>query len=515
MRGADRTLSKAHVGPFPPGAGRGTERRLGWLYPYRPRIRDWRFWAVQGLALLIAGTHTSLELLRVLGYSTSLSSDPAQVSLLSFVPVSLFFIPVVYAALNFGFAGAVATALWCTILTIPNIAMHQGMERVRELTQLGIVDAIAIFVGQRVEWEMRARRNAEAAGTALRASETKYRGLFESSPIAVVVLNPGGVVVEANPAAGALFDRDPDSLRGITVADLFGAESGERLLGRPADEGRRDAHIVFKSKDGTEVYLEPTLTRTSDNQGRPVVQVLLRNVTEQLQRQAGLRSYAAYVLRAQEEERKRIAHELHDDAVQRLILLCRQLDIAEDAPAPLPSPVTSGIREARRSAEEIVENLRGFARALRPPALDDLGLVPTIQRLLLDLSERTKTQVQFKVGGQERRLHPDTELVLFRIAQEALRNAERHAKAAHVTVSIAFAAHEARLEVLDNGIGFNLPLVVSDFAASGQLGLLGMQERAESLGGRLEVRSSPGKGTRVSASIPVADSAPQASLRRV
>ena len=122
---------------------------------------------------------------------------------------------------------------------------------------------------------------------------------------------------------------------------------------------------------------------------------------------------------------------------------------------------------------------------------------------MTDLTERARIEGELKVVGQERRLPPDVELTIFRIAQEALRNAERHARATQVAVTLTFIGgktRKARLHVADNGTGFTLP-VAGDFAASGHLGLLGMRERAESLGGKLRIQSSPGNGTRVSISI--------------
>ena len=467
------------------------------LYPYRPRLTNWHFWAVQGLILVVAGVHSTVESLRILEQQPATHDNS-----LSFVPVALFFVPVVYAALNFGLGGSVATAAWCTMLTLPNVFIfHSGLQRVAELLQIGTVDAIAVFVGQRVDRELRARRRAEAAGAALMASEARYRSLFESSPVAVLVLDPAGAVLEANPAAGVLFGRKPSDLRGQPVADVVGPVAARLLtLSSPDDERRRTADIVLRARDGSRVCLEPTLTRIADDRGSPAVQVLLRDVTEERSRQVGLRAYAAHILSAQEEERKRIAQELHDETIQKLILLCRQLDLVEGSNA-VSSQVADGLRQVRRSAEEIVGGLRGFARALRPPLLDDLGLVASIRRLLADLAERAGTEGQLEVIGEERRLSPDVELAVFRIAQESLRNVERHARATHVAVTLSLDEGGVRLEVADDGMGFALPPGL-DLAASGHLGLLGMRERAESLGGRLEIQSSPGRGTTAIVSIP-------------
>lgn len=475
-----------------------------WLHPYRPRVRDWRFWTVQGLIVIIAGTHSAAEVLKLTGHPLFLGAEP-RVALASFVTVSLLFIPVVYAGLNFGLVGSVATAAWCTFLVIPNLVVfHEGFERLRELLQIGIVDAIAVFVGERVDRETRARERAEALGGALQASERKYRGLFQSSPVPILLLDRNDVVLEANPAAGLLFERPIEELRSIPVAQLVGTTNLDVALDTALGKKGQESYIVLKRRDGIEVFVEPALTRIGEGEERLVTQVLLRDATEERHRQVGLRTYAAQIMRAQEEERKRIAQELHDETVQVLILLCRRLDSLEVDNPVLPPSAINELREARKTVEDVVEDIRAFARALRPPILEDLGLVTSIRRLLLELGERTQVKGHLKVLGKERRLPPETELGLFRIAQESIRNVERHAHATHVTVTVTFAEHQIGLDVLDDGVGFTLPTRVGDFAATGQLGLLGIYERAQLLGGSLEIKSSPGSGASVYISVPCA-----------
>ncbi len=475
------------------------DRGKSWMYPFRPRIRDRRFWAVQGLVVAVAGFHLLAESLGL--WESWRVSD----SSLTFIPISLLYIPVVYAALNFGLVGSIPTALLCIVLTVPlPLLFHQGVPAAAELLQLVIVVGIATFVGHRVDREQAARQQAEAASAASRASEMKYRGLFESSPIPILVTDPAGTIFEANPAAGGLFGKDPAHLRNVAIADLVGPAGSRRLFDLAHDGRQQREHLTLTGTDGSHVYLEPTLTWISDSQGNPVIEIQLRDVTEERQQRAGLRAFAANILRAQEEERRRIAQELHDESVQQLILLCRQLDLIEGVGEPLSPLVLSELRAARRTAETVVEGLRDFARALRPPTLDDLGLVTSIRRLLVDLAERAKIDGEVTIVGEERRLPPEVELCLFRIAQEALRNVERHARASHVSVRTVFSECTVGLEVMDNGIGFSLP-TASDFAVGGHLGLLGMRERAESLGGTLEITSNRQDGTRVTVLIPLGD----------
>lgn len=214
-----------------------------------------------------------------------------------------------------------------------------------------------------------------------------------------------------------------------------------------------------------------------------------------------LQFYLHQVTRAQEEERQRIARELHDDTAQALVLLCRGLDALTDQGGSLSPAAVSRLEELRRLADSTLESVRRFSRDLRPPVLDDLGLMPAIEWLLSDLSRRQGTLTQLEVEGTPRRLLPDAELALFRIVQEALRNVEKHAAASKVMVKVAFNEGHVRVSVSDDGKGFRGPLTLQDMAVRGKLGLLGMQERAQLLGGKLALHSQPGEGTSVTVEI--------------
>lgn len=460
------------------------------LRPYLPPFRERSFWLIQGIVAVVGVVHYGLETLRL----------QTQAYSFDFVPIALFMVPVIVASFRFGFPGSLATGAWVAVLSLPNLfLLHSDLEIVGEVAQLTIVVAAAVYIGYRVDRETTARQQAQATEVALRTSETKYRGLFESSPIAVLVLDGDGVIVDTNPAVAAVVGWKGGSLRGAHVSDLVGAANAERLT-TPAfpDDTLQHDPVILERPDGSRAYLEPIFTSISSEQGDPLVQTILQDVTVERLRNFGLRAYAAYVLQAQEEERTRIAQELHDEAVQELILLCRQLDAIEDTGGPpLPEPTIEKLREARRDAEGVVAELRDFARALRPPTLDDLGLIPSVRRLLLDLGERTNTEGHVHVKGDERRLSPDTELGVFRIAQEALHNVERHAHATEVSATISFTGGTVGLEIVDNGAGFTPLDVHADYATSSHLGLLGMRERAALLNGTLEIESSPGKGTRV------------------
>lgn len=217
--------------------------------------------------------------------------------------------------------------------------------------------------------------------------------------------------------------------------------------------------------------------------------------------QEGLHDYIGAITSAQEEERLRLARELHDDTIQELIALKQRLQLAQKAAKD--QNAAQLLRELESLAEGSIENLRRLTRALRPIYLEDLGLVTALEMLARETSQPAALEVDFARTGRERRLSREAELALYRIAQQALNNVVRHARARRAAVQISFLDQEIKLEVSDNGIGFDMPLNPTDFAPSGHFGLLGMRERADLIGARLEVQSEPGRGTRLSARLPL------------
>lgn len=197
---------------------------------------------------------------------------------------------------------------------------------------------------------------------------------------------------------------------------------------------------------------------------------------------------------AQEEERLRIARELHDETAQELVNVVRKLEGLSDIAAPgLAQP----IQEILDLTRSIVQAVRRYSRDLRPFVLDDLGLLAAIEDAVEDIDHRLPQGARLQVTGEPRRVDGPVELALFRIAQEALRNVESHGSATSTTVELDFTEEGIRLSVTDDGVGFSPPKNLSDLARMGKLGVVGMKERAELVSGRFELRSAPGRGTQV------------------
>lgn len=236
---------------------------------------------------------------------------------------------------------------------------------------------------------------------------------------------------------------------------------------------------------------------------RLMAKQIARDAIAEKQMQENLRFYLQQVTKAQEEERKRIALELHDDTAQELVALSRKLDSLTSSAAHLSPQDISYLEELRRHTDKILDGVRRFSQDLRPSILDDLGLVPALEWLTSDLTNHFGIAIGIGLFGSPYRLPPDTELVLFRIAQEALRNVWKHSEASRAWVTVEFDEAKTILTVKDNGKGFELPKRVGDLASTGKLGLAGMQERAQLIGGMLTLHSEPGKGTTVAVEVPI------------
>jgi len=211
--------------------------------------------------------------------------------------------------------------------------------------------------------------------------------------------------------------------------------------------------------------------------------------------QDGLHDYIGAITSAQEEERTRLARELHDDTIQAVIALKQRVQLAQKSVKDQSG--RQSLSELETLAEQTIENLRRLTRALRPIYLEDLGLVTALEMLARETSLNNQLVVDFQKTGQERRLSHEVELSLYRIAQEALNNVVKHSNATHADLKIAFEPSEIQIEVTDNGNGFIVPNSPTEFAPYGHFGLLGVQERADLIGARLEIESALGKGTRL------------------
>jgi len=227
------------------------------------------------------------------------------------------------------------------------------------------------------------------------------------------------------------------------------------------------------------------------------LRVTLHNMAGQLQSyQASLHDYLRAITQAQEEERARLGRELHDETVQTLIALGHKAQMVQRNFERTSPQTGEHIGELRQMIAQSIEEVRRFSRALHPHYLEELGLVIALETLAREVG------AQFSVSGSRCTVDPEKELTLYRIGQEALNNAHRHAQAENITVELQFDKRTIRLQVYDNGKGFEVPAYLTDLTRTGHFGLVGMRERSQLIGGELKIVSLKGKGTTITFSIP-------------
>jgi len=360
-----------------------------------------------------------------------------------------------------------------------------------------------------------------------KGAEEMLSKIIDGSPIPSFVINKQHKVTHWNTAIG--------SLSGISGQEIVGTDEQWRAFYTEKRPAMADLIVDGASPDEIEAYYRgkykksrlidgayeaedffPALGKYGKwlrftaspikNKGGEMIGAIetLRDITEEKQLQQNMRFYVQQVTRAQEDERKRIARELHDDVSPSLLLLIQRLDrITSDAQPRLSQPLRKSLEDIHSQAIEALEGLRCCAQNLRPRILDDLGLVAALEWMAEDLAKNQGIDTDVEVMGVERTLPAETQLLLFRIAQEALNNTRRHAQASKAMVKLEFGDNKIKMTVSDNGKGFVLPERVGDLASIGKLGLAGMQERARLLGGTLDVKSELGKGTQVIAKVPL------------
>jgi signal transduction histidine kinase len=202
-----------------------------------------------------------------------------------------------------------------------------------------------------------------------------------------------------------------------------------------------------------------------------------------------------------EDERMRIARELHDGPAQLMANLVLKAEIVERLFSRDAAQALVELAEFRTTARQALDETRQLIFDLRPMTLDDLGLAPTLRRLVTDLGERHATQIGFRLVGAERRLPHDVEASLFRIVQEATNNALRHAHASSIDVTLTMRPGDVKASIRDDGSGFDVAEARTRSVRTRRLGLASMRERAALHGGALDLVSAPGRGTHIRVSV--------------
>ncbi len=335
-------------------------------------------------------------------------------------------------------------------------------------------------------------------------SAEEYRAIFEASPDGCLVVDSEGVIRDLNPQVEALFGWPREDLLGQSVEMLVPEAQ------RPAHEHHRrgftaSPHIrpmgagldlSGRRQDGSRFPVEISLSPWTSADGDARVICSVRDVSERKR----LQDFSEGVLQATEDERRRIARELHDDTAQRLAASILRVHLLAEEPDA--ESRRSLLREIREEIVETAEGVKRIARGLRPPELGDVGLAAALQSHLRGLREGTGFDVEAEVGLVDPFLGSNERLVIYRVVQEALLNVMRHADVPDARLTLGVDDGSVFAEVSDSGKGFDLE---GSADGRGGLGLLGMRERATMIGGRLTIETAPGEGTRIRIDLPKAE----------
>ncbi|MCJ7515554.1 MAG: PAS domain S-box protein, partial [Dehalococcoidia bacterium] len=352
------------------------------------------------------------------------------------------------------------------------------------------------------------RQKLRGISVALKTSQESYEELFTNASDAIWVHDLDGKIVIANRACKKVSGYLPEELIGKNVAGFMSRDAlvvarevRTKLMKGQAIDQRYDQRLIKKDRTVAIVELFTRLIRAD---GQPIgFQNIARDVTEERRLRDNLRLQIHKTLRAQEEERKRIARELHDDIAQSILLLSRQLDmLISKSDSKVPEDYILELEHIENMANNAYKSLQRYARDLRPSILDQMGLVAALNWLTEELGKELGIKISVK-SGELPELPSEVELAMFRIAQETLNNIRKHAQASAVDITVKIISNNLKMSITDNGKGFSTSRLTGDLVKEGKLGVLGMEERARLIGGNLQIKSGPGKGTTVIARAPV------------
>ncbi|MEY2538504.1 MAG: hypothetical protein QOG67_2244 [Verrucomicrobiota bacterium] len=387
----------------------------------------------------------------------------------------------------------------------------------RYLTDAGYVAAVAmLLVAGLVGWNRTLRKKVLQRTAALGESEQRFRRLVELMPVAVYVCDTSGIIQTYNHRAVELWGREPKS--GDTAQLYCGSLRLYSPEGKlvPHEESKmaevlrtgveaRDLEVVIEQPDGSCITVLVNIAPLRNGDGELIGAMnCFQDITERKQAAKELeganhqlRSLSRRLFHVQEEERRHLARELHDEIGQALTAAKINL---QSVTANGDDATSARLRETSAILDRLLGQVREISIDLRPSMLDDLGLVPALRSLLDQQGRRASVAVRFSAKNMPEDLAPEIQITCFRMAQEAITNALRHANATRVDVDLRGDNGNLRLVIRDNGKGFDAK---SAQAQAVGLGLVGIKERAALVGGRAQIFSSSGKGTTIEVSLPL------------
>ena len=362
-----------------------------------------------------------------------------------------------------------------------------------------------VLPGESARWQkLEAAFARKLAEEALRESEEKFRSVFRDAGVGMVIVSPEGHFLAANETFCDYLGYTEEELLAKTVQSVTFHEDWPAFSQKLSD-ALKEEHSFQRfekrclHKSGRIVHTESSASLIRTSQGNPryfVGEVL--DVTKRKESEAALSSVNGRLIQAQEQERIRVARELHDDVSQRLALLAIRLEQVERKTLALPSELLSHIREMQKEVEELLTNVHNLSHELHSSKLDYLGAVAAIRSWCREFSEKHGMEIGFNSYEVPNSLPPEISFCLFRVLQEALHNAAKHSGVRKVDVELGSSPDEIHLTVSDLGRGFDIEAGIKGRG----LGLTSMQERLRLVNGRLSIDSQPRRGTTIQARVP-------------
>ncbi|MEO8849146.1 MAG: PAS domain S-box protein [Casimicrobiaceae bacterium] len=378
------------------------------------------------------------------------------------------------------------------------------------ISATSVQDADGRFVRSNASvFDISARRAAE---NKLNESELRNTAILDAALDCIVSIDGDGMIIEFNPAAQRTFGYTREQAIGRNVADLIippAMRSAHRrgmehyfATGEGTLLGKR-VHVTAMRNGGSELPVELAIARVK-LRDHIIFSAHLRDISrerwaeQELRRHAdGLRAVSRRLVEVQEAERRTLANGLHDLVGQKLTALNINLSIVRSELAPaVTAQIDSRLVDSMKLVEETIESIRDVMAELRPAALDDFGLTPVLRWYAEQFAQRTGVATTVMESGPARRLPPAVEVAFFRIAQEALANVAKYARARNATVTLRATADAVSLTIADDGTGFDSKLTHQPARDHGW-GLMIMRERAAAVGAELAVESAAGRGTQV------------------
>jgi PAS domain S-box-containing protein len=456
------------------------------------RKANWKRW-VEGILLGIALLGVAYLVFRK--HRTGISGDPA------FIYAPLPFL--LWAAVRFGATGAISAIFATALISISGAAHGLGpfVTRSHETNVLSLqiflsVSSVLLLLLCAVMSDLKQARERLARA-------------FGSSPDAMLIMRKSdGHILEWNERAEKLFAYLRRDAVGRTVAELniYLDEADYRRLLADTSSGSsvHDLEVLFRNRNG-EIRRTLLSADTDEIDGASCLILSLHDVTERRRLEEETRQLSSRLVNAKEEERKRIARELHDDLTQRLALLAVEVDLLNEEAKRSEVPDSDRLEAIGSQLRELTSDVDLFSHHLHPAQLEQRGLIAAARAYCLEIETRWSIPVRFRErGNMPSDLDPAVVLCLYRVLQEALQNAARHSDTFEIHVQLKGEKDQLRLVVIDKGKGFN---VESPRDGTG-LGLVSMCERVKQLYGSIDIQSKPGEGTRVEVTVPLLHQAP-------